>query len=105
MDELKNKREKLYEISAEIAPEEEDQTIEIKFKFKKPPVSSFDRYIKNVSKNSMRAMTTFVKDNVVEEQLKELEESLEKYPALALGIGEKLMTMLGLPKDTNFKML
>ncbi len=102
---LKSKKEKLYEIKAELTPCEDETSIELVFKFKKPSVSSFDRYIKNVSKNSMKAMKTFIQDNIIEEQQAELEENLDKYPALALGIGEKLLTMLGLPKDTNFKML
>ena len=47
----------------------------------------------------------FLFDNVVEESRASLEANLEKFPALALSIGEKLLGMLGLSKQTNLKML
>ena len=36
---------------------------------------------------------------------KDLEEALEEYPAMSIGIGEKLLNMLGLSKDTQVKKL
>ncbi|SCJ11785.1 Uncharacterised protein [uncultured Clostridium sp.] len=47
----------------------------------------------------------FLFDNVVEESRVSLEANLEEFPALALSIGEKLLGMLGLSKQTNLKML
>ena len=42
---------------------------------------------------------------VGEESRASLEANLEECPALALSIGEKLLGMLGLSKQTNLKML
>ena len=47
----------------------------------------------------------FLFDNVVAESEADLEADLEEFPALALSIGEKLLGMLGLSKQTNLKML
>ena len=75
------------------------------FCFKKPPVSSYDRYVKTTSQSPTKALKAFVMDNIVEEQEAEIAAALEEYPALALNIGEKLLSMLGLSKDINLKML
>ncbi|PHS34898.1 MAG: hypothetical protein COA82_06620 [Alkaliphilus sp.] len=105
VEELKKKYGKLYEIKTEIEPRGEYETVAMLFYFKKPKTSSFNRYIRDMSKDSIRAMNNFVRDNIIEEQLEEIESQLEKYPALGLGVGEKLLSMLGLPKTTNFKLL
>ena len=102
---LKEKYGKLYEVKTEIEPEGEYESVELKYYFKKPKTPSFNRYIREVSKNSMKAMNNFIRDNIIEEQLSDIEDKLEKYPALGLGVGEKLLSMLGLPKSTNFKLL
>jgi len=47
----------------------------------------------------------FLLDNICLEQEKDLEEALEEYPAMSIGIGEKLLNMLGLSKDTQVKKL
>ncbi|WP_206458918.1 DUF6848 family protein [Anaerovorax sp. IOR16] len=105
VEELKKKYGKVYEVKAEIEPEGEFETVELIYYFVKPKAPSFNRYIKTVSQNSMKATKTFVIDNIVEEQLADIEDKFEKYPALCIGIGEKLLNMLGLPKSTNFKLL
>jgi len=105
VEELKKKHGKIYEVTTEIEPEGEYETLELTYYFTKPKAASFNRYVKEVSKDAIRAMNNFVRDNIVEEQLADVEEKLEKYPALSLGVGEKLLTMLGLPKSTNFKLL
>lgn len=102
---LKKKYGKIYEVNTEIQPEGEYDTRELAYYFVKPKTASFNRYIKETSKDAMRAMNTFIKDNIVEEQLVDFEEKLEDYPAIGLGMGEKLLAMLGLPKNTNFKLL
>ena len=44
-------------------------------------------------------------DNICEEQRDELKSTLEEYPAMAISLGEKLLNMLGLSKDTTVKKL
>ena len=58
-----------------------------------------------VAQGATKALKTFLFDNVVAESEADLEADLEEFPALALSIGEKLLGMLGLSKQTNLKML
>lgn len=99
------KEGKIYKVITTIAPDDEDEEIDVILYFAKPKVSSFNRYIKDVSKNAIRAMDTFVLDNIVEEQREELEKMMAEYPAFSLNVGETLLRMLGLAKSTNFKKL
>lgn len=65
----------------------------------------YDRYVKTTAQGATKALKVFLFDNVVEESRASLEANLEEFPALALSIGEKLLGMLGLSKQTNLKML
>ncbi|MNP78743.1 hypothetical protein D3C76_1764310 [compost metagenome] len=86
--------------------EPDDQTtVDLEYIFKRPTVTSFDRYVKTTSQSATKALRNFILDNIVEEQATKLEADLEEYPALSLAIGEKLLTMLGLSKDVNLKLL
>ncbi len=100
----KEKYGKLYQVNANIEPDD-TTTIELEYYFKKPATASYDRYVKSTSQSPTKALKAFVMDNVIEEQSKQLESDLEEYPALCLGLGEKLLHMLGLSKDVNLKML
>jgi hypothetical protein len=100
----KYKGEKLYKVTSTLYVDD-DTDDEKTFYFVKPMVSSFDRYIKTASSNNTKALKTFVLDNIVEEQHDDFETVLEDYPAFALSIGEKLLAMLGLAKDTSVKKL
>ena len=84
-EELKEKYGKVYRVGA---------TIEVD-----------DRYVKTTAQGATKALKVFLFDNVVEESWASLEANLEEFPALALSIGEKLLGMLGLSKQTNLKML
>lgn len=53
----------------------------------------------------MKALKTFAMDNICEEQYKKLGDALEEYPAMCISLGEKLLNMLGLSKDTAVKKL
>lgn len=70
-------------------------TKQLKYCLKKPMVSSYDRYVKGMSKGMSKASRIFAMDNIVEEQKNQFINDLEKYPALSIGIAEKLMSMLG----------
>lgn len=103
-EELKVKYGKVYRIGATIDVDDEtEKTVE--YFFKKPSTGSYDRYVKTAAQGATKALKTFLFDNVTEESKAALEADLEEYPALALSIGEKLLGMLGLSRQTNLKML
>lgn len=91
---------KVYEVSFDIQPDGETD-VSRRYFFLKPKTASYDRYVKSMSQSVTKAMKTFVLDNVVPEQLEQLTADLEEYPAMALALGEKLLTMLGLAKEVN----
>lgn len=95
---------KIYEIVTSVQEDDENEK-EFDFIFRKPGTPSYDRYVKTSATSGTRALKTFVLDNICEEQHKELKDVLEEYPAMAIGLGEKLLNMLGLSKDTTVKKL
>lgn len=104
MDELKKEYGKIYMITTELI--EDDENIrEVKYIFKKPKTASYDRYIKNASKGTTKALLAFLLDNVIEEQESDLINDIEEYPALTLGIGQKLLNLLGLSDNVNLTKL
>ena len=100
----KEKDGKIYEINTAIQ-EDDDNEIEFDFIFRKPMIASYDRYVKTAGTSGTRALKTFVTDNICEEQVEELKDALEEYPAMAISLGEKLLNMLGLSKETTVKKL
>lgn len=103
-EELKKKYGKVYEIGATIEVDDET-TLDLTYYFKRPSTASYDRYVKSASQSATKALKTFLFDNVVSECESKLMADLEEYPAMSLSIGEKLLGMLGLSKQTNLKML
>ena len=104
VEQYKSKYGKVYRINIEVEPDD-CTTVSFEYFFVKPKVASFDRYVKEASKSSTRALKVFVLDNIVEEQTEKFMSDLEEYPALVLTVGEKLLSMLGISKDVNLKML
>ena len=108
METLRNKYRqpngKIYEISTVLHPDDESE-VELDYIFRKPATPSYDRYVKTSGVSGTRALKTFVLDNIIEEQNEELREILEEYPAMAISLGEKLLDMLGLSKETQVKKL
>lgn len=100
----KEKGETIYEVTSVITEDDETER-EVTFLFKKPTTASYDRYVKTASASSSRALKTFIQDNIVNEQEDELKDMLEEYPAFSIGVGEKLLNMLGLSKTTTVKKL
>ena len=49
--------------------------------------------------------TAFVMDNIVDEQGDVFKKECEKYPGLALGLGTKLLSAIGLGDNVNFRKL
>ena len=100
---MKEKYGKVYRVGATIEVDDEtEKTVEFS---KRPSTASYDRYVKTTAQGATKALKTFLFDNVVAESEADLEADLEESPALALSIGEKLLGMLGLSKQTNLKML
>ena len=95
---------KIYEINTILHPDDESE-VELDYIFRKPGTPSYDRYVKTSGISGSRALKTFVLDNICEEQNAELKEMLEEYPAMAISLGEKLLDMLGLSKETQVKKL
>lgn len=95
---------KVYRVGATIEVDDETEK-EVEYFFKRPSTGSYDRYVKTTSQGATKALKTFLFDNVTEESRATLEADLEEFPALTLSIGEKLLGMLGLSKQTNLKKL
>lgn len=93
---------KLYEITADLE-EDDDTEVNVAFLLKRPSMGSYDRYIKTVSTSMSKASRAFVMDNIIEEQRELLKETLEEYPALAISISGKLLSMLGLADSVAVK--
>lgn len=108
MNELRDKYKKadgkIYEVTTTLQIDDEEEK-SYDFIFRKPKPASYDRYVKTSSTSSTKALKTFVLDNICEEQMGELADALEEYPAMAISLGEKLLNMLGLSKDTTVKKL
>ena len=106
MNEATNQKitDKTYALSLFIS-QDDDNELELTFRFQKPKTASYDRYIKSMSQSAYRASRDFALDNVLPEDETKLKDALEEYPAMALTLGEKLMGVLGLAKTANLKLL
>lgn len=100
---LKEKYGKIYEITVTVDEDDENEGHRIRFLFTKPSAASFNRYVKTASKNMMNATAIFVRDNIIEEQVADLEKQCAAYPGLALNMGQKLLSVLGLGDNVNFR--
>lgn len=100
----KEKDGKIYEIETSIQEDDENEK-SYDFIFRKPGTPSYDRYVKTSGVSGTKALKTFVLDNICDEQREGLKTALEEYPAMAISLGEKLLNMLGLSKDTTVKKL
>lgn len=101
MEETANK---VYSLTLAVA-QDDDNELELKFRFNKPKTVSYDRYIKGVSQSAYRASRDFALDNVLTEDEEKLKMALEEYPAMALTLADKLLAVLGLAKTANLKLL
>lgn len=103
---LKKKYGKIYQISASFAEDDEtEEEIKVSFIFKKPLTASLNRYLRTASKNMTSSTTAFLLDNIIPEQKEELEKKIGEYPALTIGIGQKLLNVLGLSDNINLTKL
>lgn len=85
--------------------EDDDSEQEIHLIFKKPETSSYDRYVKTSANSPHKALKAFVEDNIVDEMEDYLDGIHDKYPAFSIGVGEKLLNILGYSKSITVKKL
>lgn len=105
IEQIKIKYGEVYQIELMVDEDDISEGRKLAFVFKKPTMASFNRYLKTASKNMAVSTTTFVQDNIIDEQAAILEAEGQKYPGLSLAIGTKLLSAIGLVDNVNFKIL
>ena len=104
-EELKAKYGKVYRIGMTVSEDDETE-IELVYRFKRPSVASYDRYVKTLAQiGASKASKRFMLDAVVEEDEARLAADAEAYPGVAIAIGGKLTDILGLTNAVNLKKL
>lgn len=104
-EELKAKYGKVYRIGMTVF-EDDDHETELVYRFKRPSIASYDRYVKTLSQvGASKASKRFMLDSVVEEDEARLTADAETYPGVAIAIGGKLTDILGLTSAVNLKKL
>lgn len=104
-EELKAKYGKVYRIGMTVF-EDDDRETELVYRFKRPSIASYDRYVKTLSQvGASKASKRFMLDSVVEEDEARLTADAETYPGVAIAIGGKLTDILGLTSAVNLKKL
>ena len=103
--ELKAKYGKVYRIGMTVSEDDENE-VELVYRFKRPSVASYDRYVKTLAQiGASKASKRFMLDAVVEEDAERLKDDVEVYPGVAIAIGSKLTDILGLTNAVNLKRL
>lgn len=102
---IKSKYGEVYQIDIKVDEDDTNEGRALRFYFKRPTTASFNRYLKTASKNMATSTATFTIDNIIDEQKDTFETESEKYPGLALGVGTKLLSALGLSDSINFQKL
>ena len=104
-EELKAKYGKVYRIGMTVSEDDENE-IELVYRFKRPSVASYDRYVKTLAQiGASKASKRFMLDAVVDEDEARLTADAETYPGVAIAIGGKLTDILGLTNAVNLKKL
>ncbi len=95
----------VYEITTVVDEDDANEGRRLVYYFRKPSTASFNRYLKTAGKNMATSTTAFVMDNIVDEQAEAFRNECEKYPGLALGLGQRLLSAIGLGDNVNFRKL
>ena len=89
-EELKSKYDgKLYQVGITI-PIDDDHEKEYSYRFKRPSVPSYDRYVKTAAQGITKASKAFMLDAVIDEDRDRLAKDMEENPGIAITIGNKL---------------
>ena len=96
---------KLYRVGMTV-PVDDENEVEYVYRFKRPSVPSYDRYIKSASQSGItKASKVFMLDTVIDEDKERLTKDMEENPGIAITIGNKLTEILGLTNTANLKKL
>ena len=96
---------KLYRVGMTV-PVDDETEVEYIYRFKRPSVPSYDRYIKSASQSGItKASKVFMLDAVIDEDKDRLTKDMEGNPGIAITIGNKLTEILGLTNTANLKKL
>lgn len=96
---------KLYRVGMTV-PVDDENEMEYVYRFKRPSVPSYDRYIKSASQSGItKASKVFMLDAVIDEDRDKLTKDMEENPGIAITIGNKLTEILGLTNTANLKKL
>lgn len=96
---------KLYRVGMTV-PVDDETEVEYVYRFKRPSVPSYDRYIKSASQSGItKASKVFMLDAVIDEDKDRLTKDMEENPGIAITIGNKLTEILGLTNTANLKKL
>ena len=96
---------KLYRVGMTV-PVDDENEMEYVYRFKRPSVPSYDRYIKSASQSGItKASKVFMLDAVIDEDRDKLTKDMEENPGIAISIGNKLTEILGLTGTANLKKL
>ena len=96
---------KLYRVGMTV-PVDDENEVEYVYRFKRPSVPSYDRYIKSASQSGITKVSkVFMLDAVIDEDKERLTKDMEENPGIAITIGNKLTEILGLTNTANLKKL
>ena len=102
---MRQKYGKVYEVGISV-PVDDENDQELNYRFKRPPVPVYDRFVKTMSKVGIsKASKAFILDSVVDEDRERLAADMEEYPGVAITIGNKLTELLGLTDGVNLRKL
>lgn len=97
------KERKTYKVAISLDGGDEGQdSVELSYRFKEPTPIQFNRYVKELSKDTIKAAKNLVLSNIFAEDKEKLQEDLEKYPGLLLTITPKFMAMMGVTDNVTF---
>ena len=84
---------RIYEVTTTIQEDDEEEKT-FTFLFRKPGTASYERYVKLSSNSAVKALKTFVLDNICEEQYKKLEAALRSIRQWESALGRSFLTCL-----------
>lgn len=102
---LKQKYGVVYVVGITVPVDDLNQK-EYSYRFKRPSVQSYDRFVSTMSKvGATKASKAFMLDAIVDEDKERLMADMEENPGMAISMGNKLTEILGLTDRTNLMML
>lgn len=95
----------LYQVGITV-PVDDTSSKDYSYRFKRPAVQSYDRYVRTASKVGItKASEAFMLDAVIDEDKDRLIVDMAENPGISIMIGNKLTEILGLSDTVNLKKL